>query len=122
MKKSLLVQSGICLLILAGSSVGPVFAASSFDGDMYNNLQTLQHSPQMTTTSRGAEGPIRSVDVQPAAGDIYQSLSQYHEAQMFTATTSDRGAQGRAASEADMAMARNEQEWRQMVGIFYGSD
>ena len=119
--KNLLIKSGISLLILAGSSIGSVYAASLDEGGMYNDLHTLQQSQQFApTAARGAEGPIRSLDVQPAAADIYASLSQYQTAQQFT--SSERGAQGRAASEADMTAARNEQDWRRMVGIFYGTD
>ena len=123
MKKNLLVKSGISLLVLAGISIGPVSAASLDEGGMYGDLQTLQHSQQGTqTAARGAEGPIRSVDVQQPGVDIYASLSKYQAAQQFNTSSDERGAQGRAASEADMAAARNEQEWRRMVGIFYGTD
>jgi len=118
MRKNLLLKSGISLLILAGSSMGPVSAAS-FEGSLFNDLQAFQESQQWTTTAaRGAEGPIRSVDVQPNANDIYESLSKYHAAQQFNMSSSERGAQGRVASEADMATERSQKEWRQMVGIF----
>jgi len=125
MKKNLLFKSGISLLILAGSSIGPVSAGTWDEGGMYSELQGIQHLQQWTPNAvRGAEGPIRSMDVQPAAaeGGIYTSLSQYQIAQQFNMTPDERGAQGRAASDYDMAAARSEQEWRQMVGIFYGSD
>jgi len=99
MKKNLFLKSGITLLILAGSSMGPVSAAS-FEGSMYSDLQSLQESPQLSTNAaRGAEGPIRSVDVQPAANDIYESLSQYQAAQQFDMTSSERGAQGPVRTE-----------------------
>jgi len=121
MKKDLFLKSGISLLILAGSSMGPA-SATSFEGSLYSDLATLQESQQWTTsTARGAEGPIRSVDVQPAANDIYESISKYQAAQQFNMSPSERGAQGPVRSEAEMTMERNQQEWKKMVGIFYGS-
>ena len=123
MKKNLLIKSGISLLILAASGTGFVSAATLDEGGMYSDLQVLQHSQQGTTTAvRGAEGPIRSVDVQQRANDIYESLWKYQASQQFNNTSIERGAQGRAASEADMTMARNQQEWHRIVGPFYGSD
>jgi hypothetical protein len=99
MKKNLFFKSGISLLILAGSSIGPA-SATSYEGSMYSDLQSLQQSPQLTTTApRGAEGPIRSVDVQPAANDIYESIFQYHAAQQFDMSSSERGAQGPVRTE-----------------------
>ena len=99
MKKYLFLKSGITLLILASSSMGPA-SATSFEGSLYSDLQSLQESTQWTTSAtRGAEGPIRSVDVQPAANDIYESLSQYQAAQQFTMSSSERGAQGPVRTE-----------------------
>ena len=121
MKKNLFLKSGISLLILAGSSMGPAFA-TSYEGSLYSDVQSLRESPQWTTTTaRGAEGPIRSVDVQPAANDIYESLSKYQAAQQFNMSSSERGAQGPVRSEAEMTMERNQQQWKKMTGIFYGS-
>ena len=176
MKKNLFLKSGIGLLILAGSSIGPA-AATSYEGSMYSDLRSLQESSQWTTTAargaegpirsadgqpaefagssmgpgsatstsydessmysdlrslqesqqgtmstaRGAEGPIRSVDVQPAASDIYASISKYHAAQQFNMSSSERGAQGPVRSEAEMTMERKQQEWKKMTGIFDGS-
>lgn len=105
MKFNLFFKSGIGVLILAGSSIGPA-SAGSFEGSMYSDLQTLQQSPQWTSTAaRGAEGPIRSVDVQPEANDIYESISKYQAAQQFnmnTSNSSERGAQGPVRSETFM--------------------
>jgi len=121
MKKNLFLKSGITLLILVGSSMGPA-SATSFEGSLYTDLGLLQESQQSTSsTARGAEGPIRSVDVQPAANDIYESLSKYQAAQQFNMSSSERGAQGPVRSEAEMTMERNQQEWKMMTGIFYGS-
>ena len=65
MKKSLFFKSGISLLILAG--IGAASASeASFEGGMYSDLQALQVSAEWTTPTtavRGAQGPIRSVDV-----------------------------------------------------------
>jgi len=150
MKKNLFLKSGITLLILAGSSMGSVSATSyegslysdlqslhesqpsmatarrgaegpirsadgqpaaladrmapvsstSYEGSLYSDLRSLQESPQWTTTAaRGAEGPIRSVDVQPAANDIYESLSKYQAAQQFGMSSSQAGAQGPVRTE-----------------------
>ena len=123
MKKNLLIKSGISLLILAASGTGFVSAAVQDEGGMYSDLHVLQQSQQGAPTAvRGAEGPIRSVDVQQRANDIYESLWKYQRAQQFNMPSSERGAQGRAASEADMTTARNQQEWHRIVGPFYGSD
>lgn len=115
MKKTQLLISGISLLI---AGIGSAMAGS-FEGSLYNDLQT----PSLLTSSteRGAQGPIRSVDVQQPAIDIYTSLSKYHAAQMFDKTQSERGAQGPIRSDADMAMERNRQEWKKLVGPFDGS-
>jgi hypothetical protein len=90
---------------------------------LYTDLISLQLESQhaATNAARGAEGPIRSVDVQPAAGNIYDSISQYQAAQQFNMSSSERGAQGPVRSEAEMTMERNQQEWKKMTGIFYGS-
>ena len=121
MKKNLFLKSGISLLILAASSIGPASAAP-YDGSLYTDLNSLQQeSQQATSAARGAEGPIRSVDVQPAAGNIYDSISQYQAAQQFNTTSSEPGAQGPVRSEAEMTMARNQQEWKRMTGAFDGS-
>lgn len=122
MKKNLFLKSGISVLILAASSIGPA-SATPYDGSLYTDLISLQLESQQAATNaaRGAEGPIRSVDVQPAAGNIYDSISQYQAAQQFNMTSSERGAQGPVRSEAEMTMARNQQEWKRMTGIFDGS-
>lgn len=121
MKTNMLLKSGIGLLVLAGVGIANV-AAGQGEGDLYDNLR-ISHETQSSMMPRGAAGPIReSMDVQPAAEDIYQSLMKFHEAQKSGFHSSDRGAQGPIRSENDMAMERNEKEWRQMVGIFYGSD
>lgn len=150
MKKNLFSKSGIALLILAGGSMGAVSATSyegslysdlqslhesqqwmaaarrgaegpirsadgqpatfadrmepvsstSYEGSLYSDLRSLQKSPQWTTAAaRGAEGPIRSVDVQPAANDIYESLSRYQAAQQFGMSSSEHGAQGPVRTE-----------------------
>jgi len=122
MKKNLFIKSGIGLLILAGSSMGPA-AATSFEGSLYSDLEALNASTQWTTTAaRGAQGPIRSLEVQPAANDIYESLAKFQAAQQFNMSSSEPGAQGPVRSESDMVMERNQQEWKKVVGIFYGSD
>jgi len=122
MKKDLFLKSGICLLILAGGSMGPA-SATSFEGSLYRDLGAFHESQQgMKSTAQGAEGPIRSVDVQPAAEDIYESISKYQAAQQFSMSSSERGAKGPVRSEAEMTMERNQQEWKKMVGIFYGYD
>lgn len=121
MKRNMLMKSGIGLLVLAGVGIANV-AAGQGEGDLYDNLR-IAHETQGSMMTRGAAGPIReNIDVQPAANDIYESLTKFHEAQKSGMTASDRGAQGPIRSEADMAMERSEKEWRQMVGIFYGSD
>lgn len=124
MKTNMLMKSGIGLLLMAGVGIANV-AASQGEGDLFDNLRIF-HDSQSTMTLRGAAGPIReATGVQPAAEDIYTSLKQFHtEQQSGTGmySTSDRGAQGPIRSEADMAADRNDKEWRQMVGIFYGSD
>lgn len=123
MKTNMLMKSGIGLLLLAGVGIANV-AAGQGEGDAYDNLRIF-HDSQSTagTPVRGAAGPIReNMDVQPAANDIYESLTKFHEAQKLDMRSSERGAQGPIRSEADMAMERNEKEWRRMVGIFNGSD
>jgi hypothetical protein len=98
MKKSLFFKSGISLLMLAG--VGAASASeASFEGGMYNDLQALQVSGEWTTPStavRGAQGPIRSVDVpRVEGGDMYSDLQALQvSAEWTTPTTAVRGAQG----------------------------
>ncbi len=124
MKERLTLKSGICLLAIASLSIAPVSAASSFDGDLYNDLQDQHKTQQWTSTAvHGAQGPIRSdfVDVQPTAADNYESISQYHAAQSFDMASGEYGAQGRIASEADMVMQRNREEWKHLTGPFDGS-
>lgn len=123
MKRNLLLKSGISLLILGGVSMGPVFAAQP-EGGIYEELKALHDSLQgQGTIARGAQGPIRSVDVQPRASDIYESLSLYQDSLKWDkGSTAERGAQGPMRSDADMAMDRNREDWKRMVGIFTGSD
>lgn len=107
MKRNLFLKSGISLLILAGVSMAAV-SETSFDGNMYDELKALRESPEWmastTRAERGAEGPIRSVDVQPAANDIYESLSKYQAAQQFEMNSSERGAQGRVPAETSILL------------------
>lgn len=123
MKTNMLMKSGIGLLLLAGVGIANVTAGQG-EGDVYDNLRIAHDSQSASGTMvRGAAGPIReNMDVQPTANDIYDSLKKFHEAQRSGMTSSERGAQGPIRSEADMTAARNEQDWRRMVGIFYGSD
>ena len=122
MKTNLLLKSGISLLILGGVGMGPVFANQS-EGGIYDELKAVQASPQgQGTIERGAQGPIRSVDVQPRALDIYQSLSLYQASLKGDQGSAERGAQGPIRSEADMTMERNREEWKKMVGTFTGTD
>lgn len=115
MTKQKLLISGLGLLIAGiGSAV-----AGSFDGSLYTDLQT---SHQWSTTDmRGAQGPIRSLDVQPAVGDIYDSLKKYQAAQQFDKIDGERGAKGPIRSENDMAMERSRTEWKHLVGPFDGN-
>ncbi|MBK9784750.1 MAG: hypothetical protein IPP59_11530 [Betaproteobacteria bacterium] len=96
MKKSLFFKSGISLLMLAG--VGAASASeASFEGGMYSDLQALQVSAEWTTPTtavRGAQGPIRSVDVPRIEGDMYESISRFQSVQTSDKSTSERGAQG----------------------------
>jgi hypothetical protein len=116
MTKNKLLISGVSLLI---AGISPAMAGL-YEGDLYNDLQT---PTQLTITGeRGAQGPIRSLDVQPAATDIYASLSKYHAAQMFDKTHGERGAKGPIRSESDMAMERNNEQWKKLVGPFVGTD
>jgi len=112
MKKNLFLKSGITLLILAGSSVGPV-SATAYEGSLYSDLRSLQESSQWTTTAaRGAEGPIRSVDGQPAVsaasfeGSMYSDLQSLQEAPPLT-TNAARGAEGPIRS-VDVQPAAND--------------
>lgn len=115
MTKNKLLISGVGLLIAGIGSA----AAASFDGSLYTDLQT---SHQLSTTEmRGAQGPIRSLDVPPAANDIYDSLSKYQAAQQFDKIDGERGAKGPIRSDNDMAMERSRTEWKQLVGPFDGS-
>ena len=116
MTKNKLLISGLGLLIAGIGSA----AAASFEGSLYNDLQTAH---QLSTTDmRGAQGPIRSLDVPPAANDIYDSLSKYQAAQQFDKIDGKRGAKGPIRSENDMAMERSREEWKKTVGPFVGTD
>lgn len=114
MKKNQLFISALSLLI---AGIGSASATNLFEGD----LQAAQQGLQTTSiASRGAEGPIRSVDVQPATEDLYASLSKYHAAQQFDQISSERGAQGPIRSDSDMAMDNSRKEWKKLVGPFDG--
>lgn len=121
MKTKMLMKSGIAMLLLAGTGFA---TAGTGEGDLYDKLRSFHESQEVQSPmTRGAAGPIReAMDVQPAANDIYDSLKQFHAAQQMGMGSEERGARGPIRSEADMAATRSEQEWRQMVGIFYGSD
>lgn len=112
MRKNLLLKSGVSLLMLTAIGMVPVSAAA-FEGSMYTDLQTLHASQGLTS---GAEGPVRSLAAQPTAKEIYFTE------QRFDLSSGGRGAEGRIASDADMATERNREEWKTMVGIFVGSD
>jgi len=118
MKKAQLVISGIALLI---AGIGSATATGSLEGGMYDDLHALHQELQANTTiARGAQGPIRSfVDVQPSANDVYESVHKYQAAQQFDQM---RGAQGPIRSDSDMTMDRNQRDWKNIVGIFTGSD
>lgn len=93
MKKNPLLKSGITLLILAASSIGPASAGSS-EGSLYTDLQTLTQPTQWTNTAvRGAEGPIRSGNMQPATNDIHESISKYQAAPQGEMNSSKRDPQ-----------------------------
>jgi len=98
MKKSLFFKSGISLLMLAGVGAASASASeASFEGGMYSDLQALQVSAEWTTPTtavRGAQGPIRSVDVPRIEGDMYESISRSQSVQTSDKSTSERGAQG----------------------------
>lgn len=99
MKKNLLLKSAITLLILAASSIGPASAGSS-EGSLYTDLQTLTQPTQWTNTAaRGAEGPIRSDNMQPATNDIHESISKYQPVPQGEMNSSQRGMQGPMRSE-----------------------
>lgn len=115
MKKTQLLISGLGLLI---AGIGSATAAGSFEGSLYNDVQALHQEQTMTTATRGAQGPIRSLDVQPEAIDIYASLGQYQSDQMFD---QQRGAKGPIRSDSDMVAERNRVEWKRLLGPFDGS-
>jgi hypothetical protein len=115
MTKNKFLVSAVSLLIAGIGSA----SAASYDGSLYSDLQT---SHQLTTgETRGAQGPIRSLDVQPAANDIYDSLNKYQAAQQFDKIDGERGAKGPIRSENDMAMERSRTEWKKLVGPFDGN-
>lgn len=115
MTKNKLLISGVGLLLAGIGSA----SAASYDGSLYSDLQM---SHQLATgETRGAQGPIRSLDVQPSANDIYESLSKYQAAQQFDKIDGERGAKGPIRSENDMAMERSRTEWKKVVGPFDGS-
>ena len=115
MKKTQLLISGLGLLT---AGIGSATAASSFEGSLYSDVQALHQELTMTTATRGAQGPIRSLDVQQPAIDIYTSLSRYQSDQMFD---QQRGAKGPIRSDSDMVAEQNRAEWKRIVGPFDGS-
>jgi len=123
MKTNMLWKSGIACLILAGVGITNLSAAVG-EESIYNSLQTLHDSlGSSTTIAHNGVGPTDVASgVLPAGWDIYDSVRKFNAAQDWRVAPTARGAQGPIRSESDMAMQRNEKEWRQMVGIFYGSD